>query len=238
MFFDQTHLSLGTGFIWIEDNQHFLITNWHNVSGRDPFTQEHLSKTAAEPNQLRVWFNEKGKIGNKNAEFVSLKDHDNKPRWFVHPRHLSLVDVVAVPIDIKSTVEPYPLNEMPNEDLSVKIGDEVFVLGYPFGFGHGGLPIWKRGSIASEPELVTPDQLHVFLDTASRPGMSGSPVIKRSWGTHHLSNGAVMIGGVATKFFGVYSGRLTSSDPLDAQLGLTWPAQFVAEIVAGKKAGC
>jgi hypothetical protein len=36
-----------------------------------------------------------------------------------------------------------------------------------------------------------------------------------------------------TKFLGVYSGRLTSPDPLDAQLGMMWPAALLSEIVAG-----
>ena len=36
-----------------------------------------------------------------------------------------------------------------------------------------------------------------------------------------------------TKFLGVYSGRLTSTDPLDAQLGMMWAAALLSEIVAG-----
>jgi len=51
-----------------------------------------------------------------------------------------------------------------------------------------------------------------------------------------LEGGNVSLGtGTATKFIGVYSGRLATTDPLDAQLGLTWPAQLVTEIVAGSK---
>jgi hypothetical protein len=192
--------------------------------------------TAAEPNRLRVWFNQKGELGKKVTKFIPIRDGDGSPQWFVHPSHGNRIDVVALPIEDFSDVEMYPINALPNDDLLVQVGMDVFVLGYPFGIGPAGLPIWKRGSIASEPEITPLAQLHVFVDTASRPGMSGSPVIRRSWATHALADGSISMGqGTATKFIGVYSGRLVSHDPLDAQLGLTWPASFVPEIVSGAK---
>ena len=38
----------------------------------------------------------------------------------------------------------------------------------------------------------------------------------------------------AAKFVGVYSGRLATNDPLDAQLGLVWPASSINDIVSGQ----
>jgi hypothetical protein len=236
MLFNATNLGVGTAFIWVQDACFFLITNWHNVSGKDPNTGKHLSKTAAAPNKVRVWFNQKGKLGNKISKDIALLDPQGKPLWFVHAAHGNKVDVVAVPIENYADVDMYAINTLSQMDLLVQVGMDVFVLGFPFGIGPGGLPIWKRGSIASEPELSPSFQLHVFADTASRPGMSGSPVIRRSWGTHMLADGNVSMGtGSATKFVGVYSGRTVTEDPLDAQLGFTWPAIFVSEIVSGAK---
>ncbi len=236
MLFNETFLSIGTAFVWVQDGKFFLITNWHNVSGKDPNTGMHLSRTAAEPNRLKVWFNQKGQLGNKIAKLISILNRDGKPLWFVHPLHRNKIDVVAIPIKNFSDVEMYPINTLQNENLIVQVGMDVFVLGYPFGIGAGGFPIWKRGSIASEPEITPVAQLHIFMDTASRPGMSGSPVIRRSWGTHAMADGNISMGpSIATKFIGVYSGRIVSQDPLDAQLGLTWPASFVSEIVSGSK---
>src|SRR5262245_19165118 len=73
-----------------------------------------------------------------------------------------------------------------------------------------------------------------WLDTASRPGMSGSPVILRSYGTH-LTEGHkfTLSGGAANKFIGIYSGRLHTTDPLDAQIGMVWPATYIDEIIDG-----
>jgi hypothetical protein len=232
--FHATELGVGTAFIWGLNGSHWLITNWHNVSGRDPNTGKHLSPTAAEPNKLRVWFNVKGLLGNKIAKEIDIRNANNSPLWLVHPKHKNKVDVVAVAIQNYADVDMYPINTLSQMDLVVQIGIDVFILGFPFGIGPGGFPIWKRGSIASEPELAGVTQLHIFIDTASRPGMSGSPVIRRSWNTHSLANGGTVMNGAAgTKFVGVYSGRLASSDPLDAQLGLTWPASLVPEIVSG-----
>lgn len=237
MFFNDTYLSLGTGFMWKVDGQIFLITNWHNVSGINPFTGKHLSNTLAEPNSIRVWWNTRGQLGNKFAMNHPIRDGEGRPLWWIHPKHGRKVDVVALPISPSDQAEPYPINTMDNfANLQVQVGVELFVLGYPFGIGPGGLPIWKRASLASEPELAGASQdLHMLLDTASRPGMSGSPIIRRTWGTAPMADGgvAMIAGGSATKFVGVYSGRIQAQDPLDAQLGIAWPAALVSEIVSG-----
>jgi hypothetical protein len=153
MFFNNTNLSLGTAFTWEENGRLYLITNWHNVTGRDPNTGRHLSNTAAEPNRILAWFNQKDALGNKVAKTIPIRDHNNSPLWLVHPEHNNRVDVVAVPLEMFADVEMYPINRMASDDLVLQIGMDVFVLGYPFGIGPGIFPIWKRGSIATEPQL-------------------------------------------------------------------------------------
>lgn len=45
-----------------------------------------------------------------------------------------------------------------------KVGAEVFVLGFPLGLAlQGTLPIWKRGSIASEPLIAIDGNLPIFF---------------------------------------------------------------------------
>jgi hypothetical protein len=233
-FFNETNLGIATAFVWKDNDAYWLITNWHVVSGRDPNTGKHTSKTAAEPNRLRIWFNVRDRIGYKTPKFVDIRNGAGAPLWLVHPVHGNKVDVVAISLQNYNDVDMCAINTKSSMDLLLQVGMDVFVLGFPFGIGPARLPIWKRGSIASEPQLPGSVQLHLFVDTASRPGMSGSPVIRRSWGSHTMADGSVSMGaGTATKFIGVYSGRLASQDPLDAQLGLTWPASFVPEIVAG-----
>jgi hypothetical protein len=235
MIFDDTLLSLGTGFIWHSIDVSYLITNWHNVSGRDCFTEKNLSATGAWPNKLNVYLNTKGRLGHKFCESFELYDNHKRPNWFVHPTLGRKIDIVALPLNPRVEPDWYAMNQLELSNLSVNVGQDVFILGYPFGIGPSGYPIWKRGSVASEPEFRSLEQPYILVDSASRPGMSGSPVIRRTWGYHPMANGDLLeTPGAKTRFVGIYSGRLNTIDPNDAQLGLVWPSSFIVEIVAGK----
>lgn len=236
--FDQTNLGSATGFIWCTADRYFLVTNWHVVTCRVFPTKEYIKSHAGRPNTLRVRFNFGTKIFVKQPYDIRIRDSDDQPLWLVHPARN--IDIAVVPIPFSreqlSVVNLCPINAITTSDLAVCIGMDVFVLGYPLGAGPPGYPVWKRGSIASEPDLVRLTTDYLLVDTASRPGMSGGPVILRSWGHHILANGAVSTEPkFLTKFIGVYSGRLTTKNPVDVQLGLVWPAEFIDEIIAGDK---
>ncbi len=237
MLFQTTELASGTAFIWISGEQHFLVTNWHNVSGKDPRTGKHISKTLAEPDRLVGLWNAASSLGVKFPYEIRIRDDEGRPLWWVHPRYGNRVDVIALPISLVPGAFMYPINTMRHvNNMRAAVGHDVFVLGYPFGVGPGGLPIWKRGSIASEPEIIDSNDPYILIDTASRPGMSGSPVILRKWDGYGDINGTIHFGtGDATRLIGVYSGRLSTADPNDAQLGLTWPTFLLEEIIAGNR---
>lgn len=238
MRFNDVGLSVGTAFFWRTDGQLYLITNWHNLAGRDSKTGQHLSRTAAEPNNIQVGWNVANDITAKRGEFHPIRDDEGQPLWLIHPALGQHVDVVALPITAPAWAEPYAINELANQPLTVEIGHDVFILGYPYGYGHTGLPIWKRGSIASEPDILDPSSPHWLIDTASRPGMSGSPVFRQVWGMAQLEGGKMQMGqGSSFRAVGIYSGRLAARDPLDAQLGICWPLKFVDEIIAGAQRG-
>ena len=84
------------------------------------------------------------------------------------------VDVALLPLKVdqeKQVVTFYPLNEIASDPLKITIGMEVFVIGYPFKIEPPAFPIWKRGSIASEPDLLRLSADYMLVDTASRPGI-------------------------------------------------------------------
>jgi hypothetical protein len=63
--FDQTRLSTGTAFIAVAaGNRPVLITNRHNVTGRNNDTGVCLSSTGGVPNNLVVWHNARTGLGN------------------------------------------------------------------------------------------------------------------------------------------------------------------------------
>ena len=136
------------------------------------------------------------------------------PKWLVHPQYKENVDVIALELTQKDEVNYSAINNCNfNEEVLAEIGDECFVIGYPFeDFRYLGLPIWKKASIATEP-TVNEDQLpKLLIDTATRPGLSGSPVIYQRTGIHRLDDNGMpkfdTLFGRIRGFLGIYSGRI------------------------------
>ncbi|WGR73291.1 MULTISPECIES: hypothetical protein [unclassified Bradyrhizobium] len=107
------------------------------------------------------------------------------------------------------------------------VGAEVFILGFPPRLAlPGTLAIWKRGSVASEPLVNIAGQMPIFfVDSATRHGMSGSPVL-------HFGKALINSRGLpapAPQAFvepwlvGVYAGRRGSSpEEQEMSLGRVW----------------
>lgn len=238
-------LSSGTGFIYELEGSAYLITNWHNVSGRNPFTGVCLSKTLAIPDIISTLFRAKDQPANCHREEIKLYRDEQltEAAWFEHPTHGRSVDVVALPIPsaIADKYKLLPINSIEfDTKYETEVADDAFVIGYPFSdVTYLQLPIWKRASIATEPD-VNVDQLpKLLIDTATRSGLSGSPVIMQRVGIHGMSGPAItgdtLIGRIRS-FLGVYSGRI-GEDELKAQLGIVWKAQVIEEIIQGKTYG-
>lgn len=117
---------------------------------------------------------------------------------------------------------------------------DVFVLGFPLGWTGGAkYPIWKRASLASEPLFDLDGLPKMYIDTATRQGMSGSPVFAKDSGNFFLegsdtSDPLQMKMGEAYRFLGVYSGRIgddNNKDAFSAQLGIVWKENVIKEII-------
>lgn len=238
LFFNDIPLGHATGFLWraSRTRQLYIVTNWHVVSAKDFFSQENLHKTAARPNRIRTRIQVAGQFEKQQWD-IPIRDENDDPVWLIHPG--GRYDVALLPFSPRPEQQQilgiYPFNEYSNDELLTGIGMDVFVLGYPFDIKPPAFPVWKRGSIASEPDIVRLSATgYMLVDTASRPGMSGSPVVQRSWGHHVLpSGGTAMDGQARTKFLGVYSGRVPTDHPHEAQIGLLWDRSYIEEIAAG-----
>lgn len=224
MYYGEQPLSTGTAFFWEIDDRLYLVTAWHCLSGRHFETKKHLSKTAAEPDRIKVFWNlDQQPIGLKGTSFISIKDEAGNPLWLVHSERGSDVDVAMLPVQCPKNALAYPINKLPSGWVGLAVGQDLFIIGFPLGIEGVQLPVWKRASLASEWQI--PDQIQPYwlVDTASRPGMSGSPVIQRAYpfepelrgGRNYGENGK-------SAFMGVYSGRLASEGEKDMQLGLVW----------------
>ncbi len=235
--------STASSFLYKYNEEIYLITNWHNATGRNPISGEPLSKHSGIPTVFVTYFRLKQKDGSANKTIINLYHDDEfqKPCWLVHPAYKNKVDVVAIKLTQNEAFHYFPINNYDFEnDIPPEVSDEVFILGYPFeDFRYLGLPIWKKGSIATEPD-VDEDQLpKLLVDTATRSGLSGSPVIFQRIGIHKMENGLMKddsIIGRIRGFLGVYSGRIGQSE-IHAQLGIVWKGKVIDEIIEGGQFG-
>lgn len=244
MVFSETNqkLASGTAFIYTKNSKQYLVTNWHNVTGKNPNTKEPLSDHGGIPDTIEVRLLSQLKPHIEWSTFkIRLYDENDEPSWLIHPEHGEIVDVIVREFEVSEDVTTIlkPINEIDFADFRLECADDVFILGFPYSLkGGGNFPIWKRGSVATEPDLPIDNLPKILVDTASRPGMSGSPVIFRREGIHSPTKGELTddtIFGQIQGFVGIYSGRVTSQSGLDAQLGIVWKAEVIDEIIEGQK---
>lgn len=234
-------LSSGTGFIYEKNDASYLITNWHNVTGRSPIDGKCLSETLAVPDMLSTLFRTKGNACVCHREHIPLYSDEEMqiPIWLTHPTRGCKIDVVAIPLTtaITNQYQLFPINNIKFDVAKTEVADDAFVVGYPFSdTPYLQLPIWKRASVASEPEVDLDQLPKLLIDTATRSGLSGSPVIMQRVGIHGMRGGNLTgtekIGRIR-KFVGIYSGRV-GADETKAQLGVVWKASVIDEIIDGK----
>lgn len=255
--FKEHELGIGTAFFYLHNGKSYLITNWHNVSGRKPSDNKPISKQAAIPDNLvlevPMVLHEtpelNGQMASRNdlasgGAFVEWKSFrinlykENTPIWYVHPDHKYLVDAVAIPLKFDDT-KLIAANDcsLGLDDITLRPSIDAFVLGFPLGLTGGAkLPIWKRASIASEPDVDLDKLPKLLIDTATREGMSGSPVYAQVNG-YYVPDGKSGIEnaviGEGRKFVGVYSGRI-GDDNFKAQMGVVWKEKAIIETIEGE----
>jgi hypothetical protein len=247
MRYNDANLAIGTAFFYLLQEKSYLITNWHNVSGRNPNDFKPLSPSLGIPNYLEIAI--PYSVKREDQIFVQWREvvlelyKSEKPVWYEHPVHGVKVDAVAISfegIEETKVIAANHREKLDLENFTLRPSLDAFVLGYPLGITGGGkLPIWKRASIATEPDIDLDNLPKFLIDTATREGMSGSPVYAQVNGFFTpedkpgIDNGII---GEGRRFIGIYSGRL-GSDPIQAQLGIVWKEKAIEEIILGNRNG-
>lgn len=231
MNFNNTLLATGTAFITESSKGPVLITNRHNVTGRDQDTNQPISPTGAIPDKIVIAHNQSNKLGTWVDKTESLYDKNNNPLWFEHPVLKDKADLIALKLTQTDAVHIYSYDpSKPGDDIQVGPSDTISVIGFPFGLTAGGsLPIWSTGFIASEPDINYKNLPIFLIDCRSRPGQSGSPVIAYiSSGVARDSNGNMNHHGRAIqRFLGIYSGRINK----ESDLGIVWKASSIKQLI-------
>ncbi|MFC9876702.1 trypsin-like peptidase domain-containing protein [Nocardia salmonicida] len=227
MYWEHQLLASGTGFHYVCDGKAYFVTAWHNVAGRNAESGAYMSKHSVEPTYIRI---HDRVVGAASADLLGVRDlavvdNDGNPRWFEHPGRMA--DVVALPIDADPAFRAVPWEaDSPGTTRNrLWVTEEVSIVGYPYGLrGGANLPIWIRGTIASEPLIPFQDRPLFLVDSRTRTGQSGSPVLlfyppgtrvpihdRNGVGYRYETN-------PVSRLIGVYSGRINA----ESDLGYVW----------------
>jgi hypothetical protein len=239
MCFGDTVLASGTAFLVAANRESdcVVITARHNVTGLDATTGKCLSKNAGIPDHISIHFiKNSDPFPEWHVVKLPLFKPDGSQWWVEHPVLKDKADVVALNLKWGNDVFclPFYLEQQAEEpDIFVGPGDTVSVIGYPFGlFSSGKFPIWATGFIAQEIGLVTAEKPTFLIDCRTRQGQSGAAVVAyRPGGYRAVKDGkfqSVISGNPATKFLGLYSGRVNK----DSDLGYVWHSSLITEIAA------
>ncbi|MDO3380755.1 hypothetical protein [Gilvimarinus algae] len=214
MLFNETLLASGTAFFVSSSKGPVLMTNWHNLTGRNPETNECLSKHCAVPNLARVKL-----LGPHQPLWFKFDlERDGRPVWVEHSIYGAKVDVVGV---LLSELKDYVMHYVGIDEgwCKLDVADRIHIVGYPFGM-HDNFAIWATGFVASEPETNYRNLPAFLVDCRARKGQSGSLVLSLiKPGDAKLHNGKLW---AAQKemvhYLGIYSGRINN----DSDLGIVW----------------
>lgn len=234
IYFDDLKIGTATGFLINDNDNLYLITNRHVVTGRNNQTNKCLDKMCSIPNKIKVWIPQyANQIYQWNNLEIKLYNEERKPIWKEHKKLKNKVDVIAIYLG-KKTINTFYYES--KSDYSPIVTEQMYIIGYPFGFDvnphNGKYAIWTSGRAASDPDLnlnINNEQLPAFLvDARTRSGQSGSPVIYYSDnGMMRENNGFSIYSGPITKPIGIYSGRINS----DSDLGYVWKWSIIEDII-------
>lgn len=238
MMRDDLELAYGSGVLWQAPTTLCLVTAWHCLTGTHPTTRKSLSITGARPNRIKITLVSKSAANIWEMFHELYCRDDGTPGWVIHKLGSEAVDVAVLPLSkpLPDDVINHPINKLQQTaDLAVRVGSDLFILGYPRNVHRLNLPIWKRASLAIDPEalLDEKDGRHLLVDTATREGISGGVVVARHAVAYPSVTGSSTLGkGPFTKIVGIYSGRMSSQDEFTAQIGIVWPIRYVEEIIS------
>ena len=259
-------ISLATAFFFELHDETFIITNWHNVTGKHPFTGDSIDPERS-PLYIRAkWPSDVSSAGadvkttHLTAQRVEIED-ENGPLWFEHPTLGSYCDVVAIPTvrpsDWPSAIHA-PANRIDEVSIPIEPGLKALIIGFPKGISTGpGFPLIKFGTLSSMPGykinvggefsdvggmkggISLPAML---LDAHTLPGMSGSPVFGEHsgiWNLNGLGNSPISddsVIGTGREFLGCHSSRIWERDER-AGLGICYPTDVINEICSSQHRG-
>jgi hypothetical protein len=249
---DET-LSQGTGFFYHRKEEGYnitcLVTNYHVLIGYNPMT-----KNSPKGDNITFQFH----LSDQEPGPVRTIKY---PLFTIHQKPVWLTSSVCPEADLAVIPLPMPLieefnvyvismeNERLYDALLVRPAMPITLIGYPHGRydTKNSLPIWKTGSIASEPAVDFEGKPQFMVDVSVFPGMSGSPAFAVS-STWETEKGRILGDGSIRKFMGILSSgwieserkyleeimvkpRLGIIDQKSLEIAVIWKANLISQLI-------
>lgn len=223
-------VSQGTGFYYgLKDSSPntilFLVTNYHVLTGYSP-------KETNPPkgdNIIFYFHKDVQNTGDVKEIKLPLFTKNGKPIW-LSSKEFPQADVAIIPLvaSLCNDVKILGISEdWAKGDIKVRPTSTITLIGYPYGYydKKNWLPVWKTGSIASEPDVDFEGKPLFLVDISAFPGMSGSPAFAIAYGAYETIAGPTTVGHVQ-KFLGIY-----------ASMQMLKEEKYLEEIISESKLG-
>ncbi|MDP9079295.1 MAG: serine protease [Bacteroidota bacterium] len=231
IYHDNKKLGNATGFFFNTATKTYFITNNHVVGG-EFFKNEyvrlhnHALPIDSTPNKITVRIY---RYEINNTFNITLPIDQSCIKFYNDAAKNNLMDVVAIPINDAIKIQLNNTVTLSSQNISADLllapSSELFIVGFPYDFAKFGVyPIWKRGTIASEPNLRNVNNSQFWIDATTRAGMSGSPVFFRGSSYATAMSPNTLSGQINTFLVGIYSAQ-----NYQIEIGIVWDLHNVIE---------
>lgn len=223
-------VSQGTGFYYeqkgsAQDVILFLVTNYHVLTGYSP-----KETNPPKGDNIIFYFHKDVKNpGDVKQIRFPLFTKNGKAIW-LRSKEFPHADIAIIPLAASlydDVIVSVISEDWTKGDIKVRPTSTITLIGYPYGYydKKNWLPVWKTGSIASEPDVDFEGKPLFLVDISAFPGMSGSPAFAIAYGAYETIAGPTTVGHVQ-KFLGVY-----------ASMQMLKEEKYLEEIISESKEG-
>lgn len=184
-------IDAGTCFIVAIEGNDFLITNYHVITGKDPYTNKKIPRLSDTCTSFLVNFRNNYDTGFSKPRFdlYTRSGHRNYPVF--HYNEDTVIDITAVilPNDwYPPNINKYIITQSEiDSEFNYQGNETIYVLGFPLGKMIEG---WKPNFISASSVNLNHDSSvinpYLFYNQISVHGMSGSPVYIKKTGSNKI----------------------------------------------------
>jgi hypothetical protein len=249
---DGLRLKSASGFVVETENKHYIITNWHILSGKD-FPVRDQQEIAPTPYLLKTSIHNYGGQGEHRAPLswgawhkvtIPLYDASGAPTWI--ERRANDADLVAVPIQLNDPLRLIQaLSAFQSKTTEINLNGNYWTR----------MSVIPISTIDTEVDYCPPDPIHVIGYphgwAPAGPDKSSSAFWRTSWVASEIHEPGMVQGNIffidpcapegmsgspvigmkndQLKLLGVYSDR--SVPEAGVKVGLVWEAWLIKELI-------